>query len=321
MISVVREREAYEAICGAESLISVFAQPWYLDLVCGGVDGWESIVILSKGTAIGAIAFPKYKKQGFTAVTNVKQWPYAQVWISYPDDMKPVSRKAREVEVLEKIVSEIPSVDRFNLKFDHTFENWLPFYWKGYSQTTYYTYILPTSELSLTNIRSHYKESVRRALKKGNKFLSVDDGNVEDLISLGQKTFMRQNMAYPNDPEKVRKVVSKCIENGSGKLYQASDQEGRVHSCIFVLSDKLMSYYMLGGSDPELRNSGAMNVLLDHAISKASEKGGDFNFEGSMVPGIERFFRTFGATQVPLLKVYKNSSFVLRAINSFKSLW
>ena len=70
-----------------------------------------------------------------------------------------------------------------------------------------------------------------------------------------------------------------------------------------------MAYYLQGGNHPDLRNSGAASLVMWEAIQFASTVTQQFNFAGSMIPSIERFFRGFGATQVPYFSIYKNNLF------------
>jgi hypothetical protein len=79
----------------------------------------------------------------------------------------------------------------------------------------------------------------------------------------------------------------------------------------------------MGGSDPELRNSGANSLCMWEAIKFASTVTKAFDFEGSMIESVERFFRAFGARQVPYFQISKiNSPFVkiYRDIRSWKRM-
>ena len=50
-----------------------------------------------------------------------------------------------------------------------------------------------------------------------------------------------------------------------------------------------------------------MTLVLWDAIHEAKNRGSKiFDFEGSMIPTIAEFFRSFGAVQTPYLKVWKN---------------
>ena len=58
------------------------------------------------------------------------------------------------------------------------------------------------------------------------------------------------------------------------------------------------AYDLMGGSDPSLRTSGAMSLLMWEAIKFAGQVTRRFDFEGSMLQPVERFFRAFGGRQV-----------------------
>src|SRR5919106_2186938 len=66
--------------------------------------------------------------------------------------------------------------------------------------------------------------------------------------------------------------------------------------------------YLMGGSDPRLRTSGAMSLLMWEAIKFAGQVARRFDFEGSMLQPVERFFRAFGARQVPYARLTRGAT-------------
>ena len=63
---------------------------------------------------------------------------------------------------------------------------------------------------------------------------------------------------------------------------------------------------MAGGSTDAGRLHGAMHGLLARAIEEAAATGCTvFDFEGSMLRGVEPFFRGFGGELTPYFRVYK----------------
>ena len=83
----------------------------------------------------------------------------------------------------------------------------------------------------------------------------------------------------------------------------ACDESGRVHAVAYVVWDDAAAYYLMGGGDPELRTSGASSLLMWEAILRARNVTDVFDFEGSMLRPVERFFRAFGGRQIPYLQV------------------
>jgi hypothetical protein len=58
-----------------------------------------------------------------------------------------------------------------------------------------------------------------------------------------------------------------------------------------------------------------MSLLLWEAINKSAKKAKAFNFEGSMIEPIERYFRAFGGKLTPYFEIKKTSSKFLKLLN------
>jgi hypothetical protein len=76
---------------------------------------------------------------------------------------------------------------------------------------------------------------------------------------------------------------------------------------VWAVWDRHGAYYLLAGADPDLRTSGASSLLAWEAIVRARDHTDVFDFHGSMLQPVERFFRAFGAQQTPYLSVTRMS--------------
>ncbi|MCE3260275.1 MAG: family N-acetyltransferase, partial [Bacteroidetes bacterium] len=75
---------------------------------------------------------------------------------------------------------------------------------------------------------------------------------------------------------------------------------------VFCIHDKNTCYYLLGGVDKSSGVAGVNNLLVQRGIERAKELGcTTFDFEGSMLKGVEKFFRSFGPELVPYFTVNK----------------
>ena len=92
-------------------------------------------------------------------------------------------------------------------------------------------------------------------------------------------------------------------ERGQGDVFGGYDKAGNLHAAAFVVWQNSSAYYIAGGGDPALRSSGAQSLVLWEAIKHVSQYTDTFDFEGSMLPGVERFFREFGAMQTPYFTI------------------
>lgn len=83
---------------------------------------------------------------------------------------------------------------------------------------------------------------------------------------------------------------------------------GDVFFSYFCLRDARRAYYVLGGVDDEHGAAAAAPMALFTCIRHARDHGLEvFDSEGSMVPGIEQYFRSFGGTLTPLHRVVRAS--------------
>jgi hypothetical protein len=88
-------------------------------------------------------------------------------------------------------------------------------------------------------------------------------------------------------------------------LFGGYDIEGNLHAVAFVVWQEHSASYIAGGGDPQLRDSGAHSLVLWEVIKHVSQFTDTFDFEGSMIPGVERFFSGFGAKQTPYFTIAK----------------
>ena len=108
--------------------------------------------------------------------------------------------------------------------------------------------------------------------------------------------------------------------HGARQLFFAVDAQHRIHSAAYLIWDQQAAYYHLAGDDPALRESGAGILLVWAAICYASEVLGlaCFDFEGSMLPAVERIRVQFGAEQTPYSFVWKYNSRLFELLEKVK---
>ncbi|QPT41279.1 GNAT family N-acetyltransferase [Oligella ureolytica] len=95
-------------------------------------------------------------------------------------------------------------------------------------------------------------------------------------------------------------------------MFIAEDEQGRHHAGVYLIWDDNTAYYLMGGGDPDLRNSDATSLCMWEAIQFAATVTKNFDFEGSMIEPVERFFRGFGAVQTPYFSISKTNSKLIK---------
>ncbi|RDI12696.1 GNAT family N-acetyltransferase [Comamonas sp. AG1104] len=312
--------DKYRTLCTQEPSIPLFSQAWWLDATAGE-GAWDVALVEKGGAIVAAMPYVPRKRYGFTLLGQPALTQTLGPWLRETDG-KSSTKLAQHKDWLQALIDQLPHFSHFTQNWHWRMGNWLPFYWAGFQQTTRYTYIL--QELSdEQELWQGLQENIRREIKKASNRLQLrvrDDLTVDDFLVLNRMTFARQDMALPYTEAFVHKLDQACVARQARKIFIAEDEQGRRHAGVYVVWDGNSAYYLMGGGDPELRNSGATSLCMWEAIKFAATVTKRFDFEGSMIEPVEKFFRAFGAQQTPYFTVSKTPSFILKTALFARSL-
>jgi len=304
-------KEKYREFCKNELDIPIFNKDWWLDVVCGK-DAWD-VVLYEKGGVIWAsLPYHKRRKAIFEIITMPQLTQTMGLYIKYPPKQKYYKKLSWEKEVMENIIVNFPKVDHFSQSFHHTITNWLPFYWSEFEQTTKYTYII--ENISIDELEKKFETEIRRRRRRKAYEMGVEVIESEDIeifYKLNTLTFKRQNINVPYTFEFVKNLFEKCKKSNSVKMYFAKYKD-EIIAANFLVEDKNSIYYLMGGIDPSKKDLGAMDIVQFESIKYALQNGKRFDFEGSMIESIEKYFRSFGAIQTPYFHIQKTNSKILK---------
>lgn len=310
-------KEAYHTLCQTEDTIPVFSQDWWLDVVCGETK-WD-VHLIEQNSRIQA-ALPYYVPR----TDIILMPPFTQtmgIWFApHAKDAKYTSVLEQRQAICKLLIEKIKDCKSFRQNFHHTFTDWLPFYWNDYVQTTRYTYIL--KELSdpehlWGNMSQHTRRNIKKA-KEQFQIIVKKGIPVDDFLRVQAQTFERQKIKNTQSFDILKELIHVCRQRGQGDLWGGYDQEGNLHAAVFVVWQKKVAYYLAGGGNSRLRGSGAHSLVLWEAIREMADYSESFDFEGSMLPGVERFFREFGGVQTPYFAINKGKlSLIDRAFIKF----
>lgn len=298
-------KERYDKFVESSPQSSIYSSPWWLDVVTEG--NWDIAALVNNDGIKAAIPYRiKRHKGGCTAILPIPLSLYNGVLLR-PCEGKYATQLSEQIELMSELIDILPNTDYVRLKFHHALQNWQPFFWKGFQQTTTYTYII--RDLSEESVWSGMRENIRREIKKAQRQLTVrDDLGIEVFFDVYVATFERQKMQVPHTLPFLKRLDKACAQRECRQMLFASDAQGNIHAAVYIVWDSHSAYYLIGGGDPELRTSGAHSLLMWEAIRHVSGFVKEFNFAGSMNQAIERFFRGFGAQQVPVIEVFKENN-------------
>lgn len=211
-----------------------------------------------------------------------------------------------------KAFSQLPFHHHFEQVLHPSSLNTLPLLWEGYNVSVSYTYRLDLSR-TLDDIWSSFSTKTRNVIRKSNRLgLRVSDStDIHELYNLYHLTFSRQSLHPPFSFNQLSEFVQNAQDNNLISIRKVTTEDSEICSiAIFVISQDCC-YYLLSATNPDLRSTGSNSLLLWDTICRYHQYSSSFDFEGSSVPSIETFFRSFGPTLTPLYTISRRNPTIL----------
>lgn len=292
---------------------NIFNKSWWIQTI---TNDFKILVCKERDLIVGGIILP-FEYGSF--YKNPKLTPTLGILFRDFSKLSQAKQESKKIRIMTELIQHFPRFKYFNYSFSINFNNWLPFKWENYQIDVGYTYIL--EELSdLNKIFNGFKPNIKSDIKKAiNNGISVKDTlSVKEFYHLNEKSYKRQGLEAPYSESFITDLDQMLLTKGMRKILFAIDIQGKIHAAAYLIYDQKSTYYLMGGGDPELRNSGATSLVLWEAIKFAATVSKTFDFEGSSLPNIESFFRAFGGTPKPIFRIYKGSKIVLLLISLLK---
>jgi hypothetical protein len=284
---------------------SVFASGWWLDAVAPG--RWRPHTVTEGGSVVAAWPATVRPTRWGEVLEGAPLTPFLGPLMRLPDNV--VQHWAEQQRLLGALLEEIGPVAAIDARCHPEFDYWTPLRWHGFAQTTTYTWRLEDisdTEAVFARTRENVRREVRKAAKRG---VSVGPGGLEELLAVHAHTAAQQGIAGASvSRATLRRIDEAAAPRDARSILVARDADGHVHAGAYLVHDARYTYYLVGGSDASVRNSGAMSATIWAGIELASARGGGFDFEGSMLRPIERFFRAFGGHPTPCSRVRRTTS-------------
>jgi lipid II:glycine glycyltransferase (peptidoglycan interpeptide bridge formation enzyme) len=306
-------KEKFKEWCKQHNDIPLFLQYDWMQIVATP-EQWD-VALVEVGNEIQAfMPYFKKRKLQFEIITVPPLTPYLGPWLHYPDGQKESTRLSFEKKAMEELIAQLPKTDKFVQYFHPAITNWLPFHWNGFDQTTRYTYLI--NDLSDADaLYADLQGNIRREIAKAQKTITISEcADVRVLHELKSRDFASKGQQLNYTASYFDNIYQKLRLKDACKAWTASDATGNPVASLLLVWDDDCAYYLAGAADPKNKNTGAMSLLMWTAILFSSSVSNAFNFEGSMIEPVERFFRGFGAKQTPYFEIRKTDSKLLKLL-------
>lgn len=288
----------------AEPFIGVFSSKKWLSVYGNRL----SLVGIYKDERqlIGGFYFLKTKKFGFTFLKLPPYTPHCSLFfVSESKNKSSINNFSKEImtEVCNYINAQKGALTV--LAFPTTILDMQPFIWDGYKVIPNYTYRINLHN-SIEEIIASFDSKNRNVINKAIKDdLSVSENELtkNQLFDFFLNSLSSTNA---NIYQEELKNIFHVFSDDSNSFSLSAKKNNELLGVVFCVYDKLNCYYLLGGLNRGSNSQGVNNLLVQKSIEKAKQLGCSvFDFEGSMLKGVEKFFRSFGPELVPYYTVNK----------------
>ncbi|MFT7299153.1 MAG: hypothetical protein ACI9WO_001975 [Sphingobacteriales bacterium] len=148
-------------------------------------------------------------------------------------------------------------------------------------------------------ISSKINKNTRRNIKKASIMgLNVRfDGNIDDFKKLHKREVAPMDKALNKKAYiKLKEIYGEYTHRGEAFVAQVSDDEKLLSAILFLhVNNRLI--YLAAATLSDYKKSGINHFLVNEVIQKYAGTTTLLDFEGSMIPGVARFFEGFGAVE------------------------
>lgn len=309
-----KNKQLYRDFCETTA-VPVFFQPWWLDAVCGEAN-WAVCLVQNKlGNIIAALPYFSTKKWSFSIINQPKLTPHLGVW--YTDlerEMSIDKRYSLEMKLMDKLVSQLPHSAYISFNLLPNITNWLPFFWKNYQATTFYTFQLKGLE-NKAQLFQNFKGSVRTEIRNATKIFTFEKSeSLEIFWHLNELTFQHQGLKMPYSKAFFENLDTILKNKNQRQIYTVKNKKGEVVAVAYLLFDKKTVYYLASGLNRNLDKNCAISFLIWQILQHLPPEIEVFDFEGSMNPNIANRFRSFGGKLVPYFHLYKSGNWLVELL-------
>jgi hypothetical protein len=312
-------KQRYIQFCAEHPDIPIFSQPWWLDAVCPGQ--WDVILIERNDKIIAS--FPYYKTKIRNIFTHIGMPPLTQKlgpYIVY--DVNKITENKKigyEHEMYNAIIDALPKSDSFAINFDWKYKNWLSFYWRGFKQTTRYTYMIDNIR-DYDHIIGSFAKYKKQKIQKAKNLLDFKTDLPKDMFYAYFDDVIHERGEMVGFSKSLFDRLYKAVyEHHGGQTFYCTDSQNNIHAINLTVWDKECAYYLIAMRKKEYNTSGGTEFLVDQTIKYVSSLVNRFDFEGSMIKGVEESFRYYGAHQTEYYQISQCTNRVLKLIREIRS--
>lgn len=256
----------------------IYAYSWYLDIV--SYKNWQ-VLVLDDYKAVMPLPFARIKRKLFVKMLAQPLF-CQQLGVFYTKELKQAT--------IDLFLKEYQKNKLFSYQFNHGNSPVLEKLTPKIEKVNYELNLNQSHDTIRLNYSKNLKRNLKKALKNDlsltntitvNQFLSFKKENTKHHIKKSQYTLMSS-------------LLTQLIQLNKAQFYGVLKEERVVAIGFFIHANKRI-IHLFSASTQKGKTLAAVAYLFDHLIRENAHTNTLFDFEGSMIPGVAQFFKSFGA--------------------------
>ena len=264
----------------------IYAYSFYLDAMA---DQWDALVFKDYEAVM-----PLTWRKKFGIYYLYQPFLIAQLGVFVRPDDRDGRGKNMNAELVEIFLKAIPKKFRYwDICLNH--KNY--FVIKDHNLYQRMNYVLDLNK-PYEKIYESYSENIQRNIRKAQQAGCTIEKNfdVEKVIALAIDQMKDRSKETNENVRRFKTLYDQLSKDQKAITYGISLHNQMIASAVFFFSHN-RAYYILVGNHSEGKNIGASHALIDSFIKDHAEKDLLLDFEGSDIPGLALFYKSFGAIE------------------------
>ena len=288
-----------------ENYVPIFYRNEYLDAVC---DAQWDVVLYEEDEQIKAIYIYMIKHRfSLKYIIQPQLCPYTgPLFFSPSDSNKAYSYLLENLPHHHLIIQDYFHDISFIDGFKHT-------------QSKKHTYVI-NADIDIEELWKNQSSTHRRIIRKAERELRYEEEeNIDVFIEFVSKTFQKRSKEVPSDPSILKELDKVLVDLKQRKIVKCTNGKNEVVAMSYFIKDEKWTYNIASGVVESYKHYG-MNLIIWNEIKATLSQGKCFDFEGSMIPGVDEFFKRYKGTKKMYQSRNKSSNMLIDLLVKIKRM-
>jgi hypothetical protein len=275
-----------------EKYVPVFFRGMYLDIVCEGL--WDVVLYEEKERITAAYIYMIKRKIGLNYIIQPKLCPYTGPIFFNPSNPK---------KAYSYLIDHLPSNQLIIQDYFHSIPKFNDF---ANTHLTKHTYVVDKS-VKLNSLWLQQSSKHRRIIQNASKTLKYElVENFEEFQDFLIEAFLSRGKKQPMDINIFKNLDKELHKGGLRRIVKCTDSNNIDVAMAYLIIDEKWTFNFANAVNYDYTHNG-MHLILWKELERAINSGKSFDFEGSMLPGVDKFYSRFKGTKTPYQSRYKSA--------------